>query len=100
MTHNCHGIGPKSLAGSRKKESAAPCRSLIGGGLGRHALEIDTAMSSPENIHAEDMPFETNGVDIRVGRQMWSPPVEYDGRSQDDVTFARKGGFQLLAVLP
>lgn len=57
-------------------------------------------MSSPENIHAEDMPFETNGVDIRVGRQMWTRPVEYDGRSQDDVTSIRKGGFQqLLAVL-
>jgi len=56
-------------------------------------------MSSPENIHAEDMPFETNGVDSRIERHMWSPPIEYDGRSQDDVTSARKGGFQqLLAV--
>jgi hypothetical protein len=57
MTHNCHGVGPKLLAVSRRSGTLPPI-SLWLAGVSDDAplvsLKIDTAMSSPEINHAED----------------------------------------------
>jgi hypothetical protein len=55
-------------------------------------LKIDTAMSSPEFLHAEDMPLKLN---VRIEM----PPVKYDEDHKAMLLPPRKGGFQQLAVL-